>query len=71
MERIRESVHGLWRQVAKAVGQGASFVNPGTATANEYKTMGKQKTNAIYPSDHMAEPFMQAVVAATDELANM
>jgi rhamnogalacturonan acetylesterase len=43
---------GYARDVAKALGSNAMFVDHGAYTADIYKSMGKAKTDALFPQDH-------------------
>ncbi|CAN9092192.1 unnamed protein product [Alternaria alternata] len=43
---------GYARDVAKALGSNAMYVDHGAYTADIFKTMGKAKTDAIFPQDH-------------------
>lgn len=43
---------GYARDVAKALGSNAMFVDHGAYTANIFKTMGKQRTDSVFPNDH-------------------
>ena len=52
------------RDVAKALGSGAMFVDHGAYTANIWKILGKAKTDALFPNDHThTSPAGAAVVA--------
>jgi rhamnogalacturonan acetylesterase len=67
------------RDCAKAVGQGATFVDHGTYVAKAYKSLGKAQVDGMYPQDHthtndkgakvVAEAFVKAVLCAKDPLA--
>lgn len=43
---------GYARDVAKALGANAQFVDHGAYTANIFKLYGKAKTDALFPQDH-------------------
>ncbi|KAF2671988.1 secreted rhamnogalacturonan acetylesteras-like protein [Microthyrium microscopicum] len=67
------------KAAAKEVGEGASYVDHGGATGQEYIKMGSSKVNALFPQDHthtspagakvVAETFVKAVVAERNVLA--
>lgn len=52
------------KDVAKALGSNAMYVDHGGYTANIFKTLGKAKVDALFPSDHThTSPAGAAVVA--------
>jgi rhamnogalacturonan acetylesterase len=67
------------RDAAKAVGNGATFVDHGSFVAQVYKKLGAKTVNGYYPQDHthtnaagarvVAEAFTKAVTAAKDPLS--